>query len=300
MSISLFTAHYLNPHARMLTVNCYNMPKRVQDTESEKLPVKKGRPARPLCEHKKESYQCRDCFEMGRRPSVFCEHKRQRSKCKECLCAKHGVARLNCTQCKENAKACEHSRQKSKCATCNGCIHGRLKYFCKECDGSQICEHNKRRVYCVDCGGKCICIHVRRKYVCPLCKDMKQGMNLTEGAASVQLPEQEETFSDQEMDLYCSLCKETKPVDAFIDGLTSLPEMNCTACREKLETGMHVPCSGQGCSVFVFVQDSFVAPLCQHCKERQEAAAGGAPGGVLGSINPSLPADLLALLNPAP
>ena len=192
----------------MPTVNCYNMPKRVQD-EGEELPeAKKGK---PICEHgRKDSYFCKYChmkFKNDKsRRSAFCnDHDNQRNMCLLCHC-KHNMLRRECTDCNLNLKRkpkcehgiinkvcaecypCEHGNSKPTCLACNSCIHGtkkstckvcvgkpkcphnRQKGFCKECGGNQICPHNRYRSRCKDCGGSQICIHKRLRATCRDCK----------------------------------------------------------------------------------------------------------------------------------
>ena len=144
----------------------------------------------------------------------------------------------------------------------------------------------------MDCAGSRICCHGRHKYTCILCKEEKAKITAQLEESSSHLAELEDER------LLCPQCKEYKDIVEFIDMSSELqlPSMQCNNCVDLISKGEGAMCTG-GCFKFLFAPQG---TICQNCKDKQEGAAGGAPGGVHGSsigVEPELPAELQALLN---
>ena len=118
----------------------------------------------------------------------------------------------------------------------------------------------------------------------------------------MQLEESSAILAELEDDrLLCPQCEEYKEPAEFIDMSSELqlPNMQCNNCADKISKGEGTMCTG-GCFKFLFAHQG---SICQNCKDDQECAAGGAPGGVHGSsigAEPELAADLLQILNADP
>ena len=230
---------------------------------------------------------------MECRERQLCPHKKQKAFCVEC----------------EGSQICIHKKQKGFCVECGGsqmCTHGIRRVFCIQCAGSSICVHKIRKDYCVACGGSRVCCHGRyNKSVCILCKEQKAKLASLQPAKdgeSVQLAESPAHLAELVHErLLCPQCEEYKDVVEFIDMSSEfqIPSMQCNNCTDLISKGEGGMCTG-GCFKFLFAQQG---TICQNCKDKQEGAAGGAPGGVHGSsigAEPELAADLLQILNADP
>jgi len=138
-----------------------------------------------LCEHKKQTSQCKDCGGAS-----ICEHNKIKSTCKDCgggsICM-HNIRKTRCKDC-GGGSICEHKREKTRCKDCGGgsiCIHNKVRSLCKTCEGGTICQHNKRRTNCKDCGGSQICEHNKRR--CQICNINNYLSHLLRGRVSKAL-----------------------------------------------------------------------------------------------------------------